>query len=366
MKSRKKNNLHTRRDPQARGKRVSGKTGLPPGSLIHIGKVLTDSVRINLTEFNSAEINHTSIRNLDGLDVKNDSFNSWIEISGLHETKIIESMGQSLGINPLVLEDILNTEHRPKFDIQDGMVFLTLKAFSLSESREIQSEQASFVLGKGFLVSFQESDHSWFDPVKFRLNNSVGKIRHRGLDFILYSLIDVIVDQYYAVAEEIGDQLEELEEMIFENPSRELIEKIRLIKKEIITIRKALTPLQEAMSKLNRDEPDLIEKEVMRYYDDIHDHIVQIIDYIDTYRELSAELKESYLSNLTLRMNQVMKLLTIITSIFIPLTFIAGVYGMNFEHMPELGWKYGYFLILGIMTIILTGMLIYFKRKKWI
>jgi magnesium transporter len=366
MKSRKKNTLHTSRDPIKRGKRISGKTGLPPGSLIHIGKILTDNVRINLTEFNSDEVIQKSIKSLEGLDVQDASFNSWIEISGLHDTEIVESVGKTLGISPLVLEDILNTEHRPKFDIQDGMIFLTLKAFSLSENREIQSEQASFVLGKGFLVSFQESNHSWFDPVKSRLNNSVGKIRHRGLDFILYSLIDVIVDQYFAVAEEISDQLEDLEEMIFENPSQQLIERNRLIKKEIITFRKALTPLLEAISKLNREEPDLIEQEVMRYYEDIYDHIVQIIDYIDTYRELSAELKESYLSNLTLRMNQVMKLLTIITTIFIPLTFIVGVYGMNFKNMPELYWEYGYFIILGTMLLIVAGMLIYFRRKKWI
>jgi magnesium transporter len=366
MKSRKKNNRPTRQDPALRGKRVSGKTGLPPGSLIHIGKVLTESVKISLTEFNSAEITQKKIDSIDGLDVKDDSFSSWIEISGLHDTKIIESVGKTLGINPLILEDILNTEHRPKFDMQDGLLFLTLKAFSVSESKEIQSEQASFVLGKGFLVSFQESDHSWFDPVKFRLNNSVGKIRHRGMDFILYSLIDVIVDQYYAVAEQIGDQLEDLEEMIFENPSRELIEKNRLIKKEIITIRKALTPLLEAISKLYRDEPELIEQDVMRYYDDVYDHIVQIIDYIDTFRELSAELKESYLSNITLRMNQVMKLLTIITTIFIPLTFIAGIYGMNFENMPELYWKYGYFYVLAFMLTIMAGMLIYFRRRKWL
>jgi magnesium transporter len=366
MKSRKKNNHRSRRDPAIRGKRVSGKTGLPPGSLIHIGKVLTDSVEINLTEFNSDEIIHKKISSLDGLDVTNDSFNSWIEISGLHDIKIIESVGKTLGISPLVLEDILNTEHRPKFDIQEGMIFLTLKAFSLSESKEVQTEQASFVLGKGFLASFQESHHSWFDPVKFRLDNSVGKIRHRGLDFILYSLIDVIVDQYYAVVEHIGDELEDLEEMIFENPSQELLEKIGIIKKEIINIRKSLTPLLEAISKLNRDEPDLIEQEAMQYYSDIYDHIIQIIDYIDTYRELSAELKESYLSNITLRTNQVMKLLTIITTIFIPLTFIVGIYGMNFRNMPELYWKYGYFCVLAIMLIIMAGMLIYFRRKKWL
>jgi magnesium transporter len=366
MKARKKNNRHSRREPVFKGKRVSGKTGLPPGSLVHIGKVLSESVEINLTEFNSDEISQKKIDSLDGLDIKNDAFNIWIEISGLHDTDLVGSIGQKLGINPLVLEDILNTEHRPKFDMQDGLIFLTLKAFSLSESKEIQRAQASFVLGKGFLVSFQESNHSWFDPVRFRLNNSVGKIRHKGLDFILYSLIDIIVDQYYAVAEQIGDQLEELEEMIFDNPSQELIEKIRLIKKEIINIRKALIPALEALNKLNRYEPELIEKEVMRYYDDVHDHIIQILDYVDTYRELSAELKENYLSNITLRMNKVMKLLTIITTIFIPLTFIAGVYGMNFENMPELYWKYGYFCVLAVMLLTMVTMLIYFSRKKWL
>jgi len=318
MKPRKKDHRNPRPDPLKRGKRVSGKTGLPPGSLIHIGKILTDSVTVSLIEFNAEEITQKRLENLDGLNVSDNSLNSWLEICGLHETKVIESFGKVLNIDPLMLEDILNTEHRPKFDFQDGQLFLTLKAFSLSENDEIQSEQASFVLGKGFLVSFQESNHSWFETVKSRLIDASGKIRQRGLDFILYSLIDVIIDQYYAVVEAIGDQLEDLEEMIFENPSLELIEKNRLIKKEIITIRKALIPALEAINQLNRDEPELIEKEVMRYYDDVHDHIIQILDYVDTYRELSAELKENYLSNLTLRMNQVMKVLTIISTILFP------------------------------------------------
>ena len=365
MKLRKKNHHQTKPDPIKRGKRVSGKSGLPPGSLIHIGKVLTESVTVNLTEFNSEEITQKKIESLEGLDVSDNSFNSWVEICGLHDTKIIESFGMVLNINPLMLEDILNTEHRPKFDFQDGQIFLTLKSISLSENNEIQSEQISFVLGKGFIISFQESNHSWFEAVKSRLINSSGKIRQRGLDFVLYSLIDVIIDQYYAVIESIADQLEDLEEMIFDNPSQELIEKNRLIKKEIIRIRKALIPTLEAINKLIRDEPELIKKEFMRFYDDIHDHITQILDYVDTYRELSSELKENYTSNITLRMNQIMKLLTMITTIFIPLTFIAGVYGMNFKYMPELYWRYGYFSVLALMLMITTGMLIYFWRKKW-
>jgi magnesium transporter len=302
---------------------------------------------------------------LDGLDVTN-QFNSWIEICGLHEIKVIESFGKSLGINPLILEDILNTEHRPKFDFQDDLLFLTLKAFYIQPNKEIHSEQISFVLGKGFLVSFQESNLPWFDPVRSRLVDSTGNIRQQGLDYILYSLIDIVIDQYYEVVESIGDQLEELEDMIFDKPNQALIDKNRMIKKGINSMRKALLPALEAINKLNRHRPDLISPEVLRYYNDIDDHILQILDYVETHRELSAELKENYMSNITYRMNQVMKLLTVITTIFIPLTFIAGVYGMNFKYMPELGWKYGYFAILGLMFIVIVTMLIYFRKKKWI
>ena len=365
MKPRKRNKFNLSPEHGKRGKRVSGKTGLPPGSLVHIGKILTDSVKIHLTEYDSSRYNEIAVKDLEGLNFPDDSVNRWLGISGLQETRIIELLGKKLQISRLVLEDILNTEHRPKFDILDGMLFLTLKAFSLSEHKEILIEQVSFILGKGFLLSFQESDHKWFEPVRSMLINASGKIRQRGLDFILYSLIDVIIDQYYEVIEHIGDQLEDLEDQIFDNPNQDLIQKNRYIKKDIISNRKALVPALEAMGMIKRDEPELIDKEVMRYYDDIHDHIIQMLDYADTYRELSAELKENYLSNITLRMNQVMKLLTIITSIFIPLTFIAGVYGMNFSNMPELTWKYGYFIVLAFMFVITSGMLIYFRKKRW-
>ena len=366
MKSRKKNHRNLKSELINRGKRISGKTGLPPGSLVHIGKVLTDSVTVRMTEFNKDLCTFSEVKDLESLRIQDSNINRWIEIKGLHETKIIESIGEILKISPLVLEDILNTEHRPKYDILDGMLFLTLKAFTLTEKKEIQVEQASFILGKGFLISFQESNHTWFEPVKSSLVNPSGRIRLKGLDYLLYALIDVIIDRYYEVIESIGDLLEDLEERIFENPGQELIEKNRLIKKGIINIRKALIPALEAINKLKRDEPELIDNEEIRYFNDIHDHIVQLLDYLDTYRELSAEIKENYLSNISLRMNQVMKLLAIITTIFIPLTFIAGIYGMNFINMPELAWKYGYFAVLGLMLVIMITMLVYFRIKKWI
>lgn len=365
MKSRKKKSSNLIPERNKKGRRISGKTGLPPGTLVHIGKILTESVSVRITEYSTDKINQTVIIDPEGLSFPDDSMNRWLEVNGLQDVRTVESIGKSLHISPLVLEDVVNTEHRPKLDFHDGMLFLTLKAFSLSEQNEIQSEQASFVLGKDFLISFQESNHNWFEPVKILLANSSGKVRHRGLDFLLYSLIDVIVDQYYEVVEFIGDKLDDLEVQIFEKPSQELFENIRLIKKDIITIRKALVPALEAMNRLKRDEPELISESVKKYYDDIHDHIIQILDYVDTYRELGSELKENYLSNITLRMNQVMKLLTIITTIFIPLSFVAGIYGMNFENMPELTWKYGYFIVLGLMFSIMISMLIYFRIKKW-
>jgi magnesium transporter len=365
MKPRKKKNHQINPDIARKEQRISRKTGLPPGSLVHIGKRLTDAVTVNLTTYNSTETFQKKIDTLDDLVIA-DGFKNWIEVCGLHDTGMIEAIGEKLNINPLVMEDIVNTEHRPKFDIIDGVLFFTLKAFSKSGSGEITGEQASFVLSENFLVTFRESDQAWFEPIRAALISGSIKIKQRGLDYLLYSFIDVIIDQYYAIIEGIGDQLEDLEDMIFENPSRDLIEKNRQIKKEIITFRKALIPALEAVVKMKRDEPDLIRKETIPYYDDIHDHIVQILDSIDTYRELIAELKESYLSNLTVRMNQVMKILTIVTAVFIPLSFISGIYGMNFEFMPELHWKYGYLAVLVVMALITAGMFIYFRRKRWL
>jgi magnesium transporter len=365
MKSKK--NHHTQKsDLSGKEKRLSGKTGLPPGSLVHIGITYAESVTIDVTNYNLSEYSPPVPCTVDKLDKCDKSSFQWIEIKGLHDTHLIEAIGKKLGISLLMLEDIVNTEHRPKFEIQDGLLFLTLKAFTHDSHNGVKIEQVSFVLGKRFLVTFQESDHPWFDAVRSRFDNPAGKIRQTGPDFLLYSLIDVIVDQYYAIAEAIGDQLEDLEDRIFENPSQELIEQNRLIRKEILSIRKVLIPALEAINKLNRFKPDLIDDEILRYYDDVDDHLVQILDYMDTYRELSAELKENYMSNISFRMNQVMKLLTIITTIFIPLTFIAGIYGMNFDNMPELGWKYGYFGVLGLMFLIIIAMLIYFRKKKWL
>jgi magnesium transporter len=365
MKARTKNHRNLKNEKARKVRRKSAKVGLPPGSLVHIGKTLTENITISVTEYNALEIQRKSMGHIENLGAVDPAMHRWIEIRGLHDTKLIESVGKTLGINMLMLEDIVNTEHRPKFDFQDGLLFLTLKAFSLNEEQTVRIEQISFILGNNFLVTFQESDNPWFEPVRALLENPSGKIRQTGLDYLLYSLVDLIVDQYYEISEAIGDQLEELEDMILENPTRELWENNRLIKKQINSIRKLLLPALEAINKLNRFKPEIIGKDVLRYFNDVDDHLIQVLDYMDTHRELSAELKENYLSNINFRMNQVMKLLTIITTIFIPLSFIAGIYGMNFHYMPELEWRYGYFGVLTLMLCIIIGMLVYFRKKKW-
>ncbi len=365
MKTRTRNHRNNKTNKAKKEKRVSGKSGLPPGSLVHIGRTLTDKVTVVLTEYNKESIKTQSVSSVEKISIQPGPSRKWIEVTGLHDTPLIENIGKYLGINMLMMEDIVNTEHRPKFEMQDGFLFLTFKAFSLDEQKQVVIEQISFVLGADFLVTFQESHNPWFSAVKERLSNPSGMVRQSGLDYLLYCLVDVVVDQYYAIAETIGDQLEELEEQIFDNPSQELITTNRLVRKEILAIRKVLYPSLEAINKLNRFRPDLIGQDIQRYFDDIDDHLVQILDYIDTYRELSAELKENYLSNLSFKMNQVMKLLTIITTIFIPLSFVAGVYGMNFHYMPELTWKYGYFAVWGLMVAMIITMLIYFRKKKW-
>lgn len=366
MKTHKSNHSLNKLNKTVKDRRKSNKTGLPPGSLVHIGRTFSETSTISLSEYSNTTLKQETVGLATLSTPAPEGTRRWIEVTGLHDTKLLEELGEILGINAMVLEDILNTEHRPKLELHDNLLFITIKALFLDENKSVAMEQLSFVLTPACLLSFHESDYPWFQAIHDRLAKPENILRQHGLDYLLYSLIDIIVDQYYTVSEAIGDKLEDLEDMIFDNPSQELIENLRQIKKDIIAIRKVILPALEGINKLNRFHPELIGKDVQRYFDDVDDHLVQILDYIDTYRELSTELKESYLSNISLRMNHVMRFLTIITTTFIPLSFIASIYGMNFVFMPELGWKYGYFAILAIMLVILVVMLVYFRKKKWI
>lgn len=290
---------------------------------------------------------------------------NWINIDGLSDASIIKKVGEHFNLHYLLLDDIMNTDHRPKVDEYDNHLFLTMKMLYRMEGDEIDYEHISFVLGKDFLLSFQEKEGDIFNNLRERIKNDTGIFRKRGADYLLYRLVDTIVDSYYTILENVGYKVEALEENISTNPTIEDFRQIQELKKEFIYLRKVVYPLREALNKILKNEYGFIEKNTLKYYSDVYDHVIHLIDSLDTYKDLTSTLMDLYMNTINYKMNEVMKLLTIITTIFIPLSFVAGIYGMNFENMPELTWHYGYYEVLGIMGIIFIGMIFYFRFKKW-
>lgn len=290
---------------------------------------------------------------------------NWINIDGLSDASIIKKVGEHFNLHYLLLDDIMNTDHRPKVDEYDDHLFLTMKMLYRMEGDEIDYEHISFVLGKDFLLSFQEKEGDIFNNLRERIKNDTGIFRKRGADYLLYRLVDTIVDSYYTILENVGYKVEALEENISTNPTIEDFRQIQELKKEFIYLRKVVYPLREALNKILKNEYGFIEKNTLKYYSDVYDHVIHLIDSLDTYKDLTSTLMDLYMNTINYKMNEVMKLLTIITTIFIPLSFVAGIYGMNFENMPELTWHYGYYEVLGIMGIIFIGMIFYFRFKKW-
>jgi magnesium transporter len=299
---------------------------------------------------------------------KEDPYISWINIDGVHNVEIIRALGEQYNLHPLLLEDVLNTELRPKIESFDRYLFVLLKMLTYNaKTCEVEAEQVSLVLGENFVISLQEErEGDVFDPIRARLENANGKTRKAGADFLLYSLVDMIVDNYFVVLEKLGERLEDLEMEITGSPDQESLKALYQLKRELITVRKSVWPLREIVSTLERDETSLIKKETRKYIRDVYDHTIQVIDTTESYRESMSSLLDVYLSSISNKTNEVMKVLTIISTIFMPLTFIAGVYGMNFQHMPELEWRYGYFLVMGIMFIISLIMIYFFRRRKWL
>ncbi|MFH1978481.1 MAG: magnesium/cobalt transporter CorA [Candidatus Aenigmatarchaeota archaeon] len=349
-------------------KRVSKKTGMSPGSLVHIGTKITDKVKMTLIDYKEDKIEEKELKKVeDSFPFKNKPTITWINISGLHDTEIIKKIGDNFEIHPLVLEDILNTNHRPKLEDFDKYVFIVLQMLSYNEKKEeVNSEQVSLILGSNFVLSFQEREGDVFDYVRTRIRDGKGKIRKSGSDYLLYSLLDAIVDNYFVVLEKMGDQIESLEDDVLGSPTPNTLNSIHKIKRELIFTRKSIWPLREAISKAQKLESNLIETKTEIYLRDVYDHIIQIIDTTETYKDMVSGMIDVYLSSISNKMNEVMKVLTIIATIFIPLTFIAGIYGMNFQHMPELSWQWSYPIVWTIMIIIGLIMLGYFRRKDWI
>lgn len=289
---------------------------------------------------------------------------NWLNLDGLNNQDIVEKIQNHFGLHPLLIEDVL-ADQRPKSEDYEDCLFFTMKMLYRIEGMRIDYEQISFVLGKNFLITFQEKEGDLFDGFRDRIQHDLGKVRKKGPDYLLYRLIDIIVDSYYTVLDRVGDLIDEIEEDAYENPSTASFNKIQLLKKELIFLRKALYPLREATGRIVKGESEFISDECSRYYADVYDHIAHLIDSLETYKDLTSSLLDIHINAMNTKMNEVMKVLTVISTIFMPLTFIVGVYGMNFHYMPELDWKYGYFGVWGVMAVIFFGMLIFFRRKKW-
>jgi magnesium transporter len=289
---------------------------------------------------------------------------NWINIDGLHEPNLIEKIQEHFNLHSLLIDDIFN-DQRPKAEEYDDYLFFTLKMLYGINGNDIDYEQISFVLGSNYLISFQEKEGDIFDPFRERIRLNQGKVRKRKADYLLYRLIDIIVDSYYTILDSIGERIEETEEEVHNNPSPKTFQTIQAIKKELIFLRKAVYPLRDALSRVMKNEYEFIEEENIRFYSDVYDHVIHLIDSLETYKDLTSSLMDIHINTMNTRMNEVMKVLTIISTIFIPLTFIVGVYGMNFDYMPELRWHWGYISVWGIMIMIVAGMLRFFRYKKW-
>jgi magnesium transporter len=350
-------------------KRRSKKSGLPPGTLVHIGEKKRDKVRITVLDYDETQLEEKEVRIIEEcFPFKDKPSTTWINIEGLHEIDIIEKIGNHFNLHPLLLEDIANTEQRPKMEDYGEYVFVVLKMLSADEKAdEITSEQVSLVLGSNYVISFQEGiEGDVFETVRERIRSGKGRIRKMGADYLAYSLVDAIVDHYFVILEKLGEKIEEIEEVVVANPTPDTLKTIHHLKREMIFLRKSIWPLRELLSCLERGESSLVQASTRIYLRDVYDHTIQIIDNIETYRDTLSGILDIYLSSISNRMNEIMKVLTIIATIFIPLTFIVGIYGMNFEYMPELKWRVGYFIVWGIIAIVALGMLYYFRKKRWL
>ncbi|MBI2125173.1 magnesium/cobalt transporter CorA [Candidatus Woesearchaeota archaeon] len=342
------------------------KAGLPPGSLVHVGKLKKHIPKIYLIDYNKDKIEEKVVKNVEEcFPFRKTSTVTWINIDGIHNSKIIGDLGKEFGFHPLLLEDIMNTEQRPKMDDFEDHIFITLKLLMYNNSH-INTEQISIIIGTNFVISFQEHEGDIFDPIIKRIRENRGKTRKMGPDYLAYSLLDAVVDHYFVVLERLGEKIEDLEEESITNPHPETIRALHQLKREMISLRRYIWPLRDVISGILRSGSKLIKKTTLIYLRDVYDHTVQVMDSIETFRDILSGMMDVYLSNISNKMNEIMKVLTIIGTIFFPLTLVTGIYGMNFDVMPELRWKYGYFIVLGFMALVAGFMLYYFRKRNWI
>jgi magnesium transporter len=343
--------------------------GASPGTVVYVGEEKSSPITITRINYDGASLEERVLADLNELAPATDGTSGvvWYNVDGVHDAQLLEKIGDLFGLHSLVVEDIVNTAQRPKMEDFGNYIFLTLKMIVYDrDRREIDAEHVSLILGRGFVLTFLEDSGDVFEPVRVRMRSGRGRLRKEGADYLAYALVDAIVDHYFEVLEALGDDIEAVEEEVVEVPTQETLRTIHVLKRELIYLRRAVWPLREAVNSLLRDDSELVTDATRVFLRDLYDHAVHVLDSVETLRDIVSGMLDVYLSSASNRMNQVMKVLTVMSSIFIPLTFIAGVYGMNFEQMPELKTSWGYPAVLLLMVAIAGGQLLMFRRKGWI
>ncbi len=348
-------------------KTISHKAGMPPGSLVHIGEMPVGDITVRALRYTESELEVIEAPDKDALLLLKDKEGVvWVQVDGVHQPEKISAIGEAFSLHALTLEDILNTGQRSKMEEFDDYLFLIGKILSFDEATDmVQEKHFCLVLMQHMVLSFHEAGANIFTPVENRILKAAGKVRKKNADYLAYTLFDTMVDNYFLVLEMIGAQIEEVEDEILTDPSRDSLQRLHFLKQEITILRKSVWPVREVTNSLVRSDVYFVQEDSLKYFMDIYDHTMQIIETIEAFRDVTSSLYDMYLSTVSHRMNQVMKVLTVIATIFIPLTFIAGVYGMNFHYMPELAWRWGYFITIAFMAVLGIGMALYFKKKDW-
>ena len=349
-------------------RKMARKAGMPPGTLVYTGEKEHLPARITITRYNEDNFVENELGAFtECLTVADPGEVTWINVNGLHQVKNLEKLGECFKIHPLVLEDILDIEQRPKIEDYEDYLYIVLKTISHApEAGEIMAEQVSLILGPHYVISCHEGDGDLFAPIRERLLRAKGRIRKMGADYLAYALIDLTVDNYFVELEAFSDQVESMEDEVVVRPSPETLRQVHRCKNDMILLRKSLWPLREVIARLERREFPLISDDLTIYFKDVYDHTIIAIETVETYRDMLSGILDIYLSSMSNRLNQIMKMLTIIATIFMPLTFITSLYGMNFKNMPELQWHYGYYGVVGVIVVIAAAMLLYFRRRQWI
>lgn len=348
---------------------VADKSGLPPGTLIHIGEKHASKCKISVTQYNAETLIHHEITSIAELkQLQNNELITWVNVDGLSDVHIVESIGQELNIHPLVLEDILSTHQRPKLEEYEDFIYLVIKGISLSQEKDfnLHYEQISILLLANHVITFKEKADNTFDPIYSHLQNRNGRLRQLGSDYLAYVILDTIVDEYFVVEDSLDEIIDPLEDSILFNSNKEMLQTVQQIRRGLISMKRNISPLRELLATIQRADTPLLREKTLRYYGDVYDHVLRVTDALESYRERISAMHDIYLSSISNKMNETMKILTIFASIFIPLTFIAGIYGMNFEYMPELKWRWAYPTLWVIFITIGVGLLVFFKKKKWL